>query len=224
MTRRAVVFDLDGTLVDARREIARACNEMLAYYQRPALPEDVVAGFVGDGARTLVARALEASRSGPSDANVDPAAAVEVFLDRYEADVIGNTTLMPGAREALDALRHLPLALCTNKARRTTLRVLDGFELTPYFSAIVAGGDLEHNKPHPLPLLHIARTLQVDRTTLIMVGDGPQDVECGRAVGAYTVGVKGGVLPLERLLAAKPDTLLDTLHQLPTLVERLTSP
>ena len=223
MTRHAVVFDLDGTLVDSRREIARACNEMLAHYQRAALPEDVVAGFVGDGSHALVARALNASRPEASDRSVDPAQAVEVFLDRYEADPIGSTTLMPGAREALDALRHLPLALCTNKARRTTLRVLDGFDLAPYFSALVAGDDLEHNKPHPPPQHPPSPPQNRGPPALSKVGEGPQDVACGHAVGAYTVGVKGGVLPLDRLLAAGPDVLLDTLDELPALVERLAS-
>lgn len=221
MKPRAIVFDLDGTLVDSRRDIVRACNQMLAHYRRQPLPEDVVAGFVGDGARALIVRALDASGSGGPGDSVDPDQAVEVFLDRYEDDPIGSTGLMPGAREALDALQRFPLALCTNKARRSTVPVLDQLDLMRYFSEIVAGDDLQHNKPHPLPLQHIARALHVEPAALVMVGDGPQDVACGRAVGAYTVGVKGGVLPPERLLAAHPDCLLDTLHGLPPLVRRL---
>ncbi len=213
-----IVFDLDGTLVDSRREIARACNQMLESWRRGPLPLETISGFVGDGARPLVIRALQAAGVSPDDAEVERA--LQLFLDRYAADPTGNTTLMPGAREALDALSGVPLALCTNKSRRTTLPVLEGLDLARYFSEIVCGDDLARNKPDPLPLTHLGERLALAPRALVMVGDGPQDVECGRAAGAYTVGVKGGVLPLERLRASRPDRLIDTLHELPELVRQ----
>lgn len=213
-----IVFDLDGTLVDSRRDIARACNQMLESCGRGPLPVETISGFVGDGARPLVVRALQAAELSTSDAEVERA--LQLFLDHYAADPTGNTALMPGAREALDALADVPLALCTNKSRRTTLPVLEGLDLARYFPEIVCGDDLPRNKPDPLPLIHLGERLGLAPGALVMVGDGPQDVECGRAAGAYTVGVKGGVLPLERLLAARPDRLLDTLHELPELMRQ----
>lgn len=220
MPRHAVVFDLDGTLVDSRQDIALACNRMLTALHRDQLSEETIANFVGDGARRLVSRALEATASSQVE-DVDIEHALQVFLDAYAAEPTGHTRLMPGAREALDALSDLPLAVCTNKARCTTDLVLDALDLSRHFQHVVAGDDLAHHKPHPEPLQHLAQRLGVSPQRLVMVGDGPQDVECGRAVGAYTVGVKGGVLPLERLLASNPDTLLDSLHELPPLVRRL---
>jgi phosphoglycolate phosphatase len=128
---------------------------------------------------------------------------------------------MPGAAEALAALARLPLAICTNKPRRTTLAVLEGLGLGSHFAAVNAGGDLPEKKPHPRPLLHLARELGLPPSELMMVGDGAQDVLAGHAAGALTVGVRGGIQPLERLLAAEPHHLLSTLHELPALVDTL---
>lgn len=222
MTALAIVFDLDGTLIDSRGDIARACNQVLATVGRQPLPEETITGFVGDGARRLVADVLRASgASDIDDSELDRT--VELFLDKYAEDPTGSTHLMRGARQALDELAHLPLALCTNKSRRTTLLVLDALDLHRHFREIVCGDDLDHPKPHPLPLLHIARTFGVDPTSLIMVGDGPQDIACGRAVGAFTVGIQGGLLPHDRLLRAGPDTLLGSLEELPALIRRLSA-
>lgn len=212
----AIAFDLDGTLIDSRRDIAASANYVREAAGLARLPDDVIAGFVGDGAKHLVAGVLGLSSEAPSLEGH-----LEVFIDYYTAHPTALTTLMPGAREALTALSGYPLALCTNKARRTTDAVLRELDLARHFRVVVAGDDLAHRKPHPLPLEHVARSLGVPATALVMVGDGPQDVECGHAVGAHTVGLEGGILPIERLLAAKPHTLLRSLHELPSLVSSL---
>lgn len=209
----AIVFDLDGTLIDSRRDIARAANAMLRQHALPELSEQEIASYVGDGARLLVTRA---TRRPTNDPSVDEL--VASFIDHYSRHPVDRTTLMPGAREALDALRHLPLALCTNKPRRTTDLVLAGLDLSRYFQVTVAGGELSAHKPDPLPLLHIAERLKVAPTCLVMVGDGPQDIESGRRAGARTVGVEGGILAHERLVASSPDVLLPSLFELPSLI------
>jgi phosphoglycolate phosphatase len=212
----AIAFDLDGTLVDSRRDIAAAANHVRESAGLERLSEDTVASFVGDGAKRLVAGVLGMDLD---DARL--AEHLEAFVAYYTAHPVAHTTLMPGAIESLEALSAYPLALCTNKVRRTTDAVLEALGLARYFRVIVAGGDVAHSKPHPLPLEHIARALDVPTQALVMVGDGPQDVECGHAVGAHTVGLEGGILPIERLLASKPHTMLRSLHELPALVETL---
>jgi phosphoglycolate phosphatase len=216
VTELAIVFDLDGTLIDSRRDIAGAIAHMLAVAGRPALSEETILGFVGDGARHLVASVLGVPFEAPE---VDGHLAI--FIDHYTAHPVARTTLMPGTLEALTALAEFPLALCTNKARRTTDAVLRGLDLERHFEVVVAGDDTVHRKPHPAPLQSIAAQLGVPTTQLVMVGDGPQDVECGHAVGAHTVGLEGGILPIERLLAARPHTMLRSLHDLPQLVRQL---
>ncbi len=209
----AVVFDLDGTLVDSRLDIARAVSASLRAHGRPELELNRVLGFVGDGSPRLIARAFGVELGTP-----DLAKYLATFLDFYQAHPTDATALMPGALTALDGLAPLPLAVCTNKPRVITDLVLANLGLRARFASVIAGGDVPHPKPDPTPLLHIAERLAVAPSSLVVVGDGPQDIECGRAVGARTVGIEGGFLPLDRLLAARPHALLDSLAQLPALI------
>lgn len=211
-----VVFDLDGTLVDSRADIVCATNFALRARGREALPEQLVTSFIGDGALTLMARA-----TGLGEADPALAPFLESFLDYYTAHAVVHTRPIPGAFAVLDALgRGLPLALCTNKPRRTTLRVLDAFGIRGAFAAVSAGGDLPEKKPHPAPLLALGARLGFSPRSLVMVGDGPQDIECGRRAGARTVGVAGSIAPLESVAAAKPDAMLDGIRELPALLYR----
>jgi 2-phosphoglycolate phosphatase len=212
---RAVVFDLDGTLIDSRGDIAAACNYALSTTGLPTLTVAQISRFVGDGARKLLARASTLPESTPA---VDKL--LSHFLDYYTAHPVVHTRLMPHVEEVLAALASGPyrLAICTNKPRRTTEAVLDSLPITHYFSAVVAGDDLTTKKPDPAPVEALATVLRLVPSELVVVGDGPQDVFAGRAAGARTVGVRGGFLPIERLLEAEPDVLLDSLAPLPTLV------
>jgi phosphoglycolate phosphatase len=218
MTRRisGVVFDLDGTLVDSRADIADATNYALNHCGLPTLSEEEIGKFVGDGAKNLI---LRAANVGADAAIVEPLLAT--FLDYYASHACIKTTFMPGAREALDALRPLPLALLTNKPRQPTVALLDALRVRESFRHVIAGGDLAVMKPDPEPLLGIARRLDVEPSSLVMVGDGPQDIECGKAAGAWTVGVAGGIADLDRLKASRPDRLIDSLRDLPDLLRGL---
>jgi phosphoglycolate phosphatase len=213
MTVRGVVFDLDGTLVDSRLDIARAVGATLRAHGREELELERVLGFVGDGSPRLIARVFGVDPSSPELAGY-----LRTFLDFYREHPTDETTSMPGVPGALDELWPLPLAVCTNKARPIAELVLENLDLVRRFAAMVAGGDTEHPKPHPEPLLRVAAALGVEPSSLVVVGDGPQDVECGHAVGARTVGLEGGFLPLERLLAARPHALLASLAELPALI------
>jgi 2-phosphoglycolate phosphatase len=207
--RRGVVFDLDGTLIDSRDDIVQAVEFALRRHGRAPVPPETVASYVGDGARLLVARALGVDAGDPGVAPV-----LETYVAFYEAHPIDHTRPMAGAVTALDALRGVPLALCTNKPRRITLQVLDGLNLTQRFTCVVAGDDVARQKPDKEALLLVAANLGLPPSRLAMVGDGPQDVECGRAAGAYTVAVAGGFASAERLRAARPDALINGLPEL----------
>jgi 2-phosphoglycolate phosphatase len=210
-----IVFDLDGTLIDSRLDIAYAANHALTASGRSALSVDEISSYVGDGARLLLARA---ARLEPDAREVEPL--LESFLAYYEAHATDHTELLPGAHEALEALADLPLAICTNKPRSTTNAVLANLRFPAKFKIVVAGGDLAKNKPDPLPLIHIAGHLGLSTAELVMVGDGPQDILCAKAAGARSVGVEGGIQAHERLIAAAPDVLLASLVELPALIRR----
>lgn len=211
--RLGIVFDLDGTLIDSRLDISHAANHALGACGFSQLSVEEIASYVGDGARALLSRA---ARLEPTAPKLEPLLAS--FLAYYDAHATDHTTLLPGASEALSALGHLPLALCTNKPRSTTDAVLANLRLSSHFAVVVAGGDLAKIKPDPLPLQHIAERLSLRTPELVMVGDGPQDVSCAKAAGARSVGVEGGILARERLIAAQPDVLLASLNELPALV------
>ena len=206
-----VVFDLDGTLIDSREDIAAACNHALIAMGRAPLSVDAIAAFVGDGARMLVARALDAPPASPE---VDEALAL--FHPFYESHPADHTTLMPGARELLDALGDRPLAIVTNKPRRTTIACLDALGVTSRFMAIRAAGD-GPLKPDPSGVASALASMRVGAAHAWMVGDGEQDVIAGRAAGCVTIGVRGGFQDA-KLEAAGPDMMVGSLLELITLV------
>ena len=213
-----VVFDLDGTLIDSGRDIAEAANHALVAHGFSALPLAEIVSYVGDGARLLLARA---ARLEPDQPALEPL--LGTFLAYYAEHPTDHTSLLPGVAEALRALGHLPLALCTNKPRAITDRVLANLRLPVSFQVVVGGGDLPHNKPHPLPLRHIAERLGLAPAELVMVGDGAQDIACAKAAGARSVGVEGGMQGRELMLRAGPDVVVQTLSDLPAVIERFRS-
>jgi len=210
---RGVIFDLDGTLIDSREDIARAANHALALHGFGELPLETISGYVGDGAVKLLERATGVSADDPRIA-----ALYAAFIDYYAAHPVVTTRVFPGVWPALDALSGLSLAVCTNKPRLTTDLVLRALELTPRFRAVVAGDDLPRKKPDPLPILHLAERLGLPLSELVIVGDGAQDIAAGRAAGVRTIGVRHGIQPLEKMLAAGPDQVIESLLELPALL------
>ena len=217
MRFRGLVFDLDGTLVDSRGDIVRACNAALVGVGRLALPESKILSFVGDGARMLLARAAGAAENHPVvDALLGP------YMEDYLARPTERTTLMPGVTDALAALgRAVPLAVCTNKPRALAEAVLDGLGLSHHFVALVAAGDAPTRKPEPEMVVLACERLgltKTERSSAAMVGDSPVDVRSGRAAGTYTIGIEGPFGNRAELLAEKPDAFLRSFAELAAVV------
>jgi phosphoglycolate phosphatase len=208
----ALIFDLDGTLIDSRLDIAAACNHALAKEGRPALPSETIGAYVGDGARSLLARAFDLPLGSPV---LD--GAIENYVSYYTAHPVEHTTLMPGAREAIRALSDRPLGLVTNKPRAITTRVLEALELTSLFAVVIAGEE-QPLKPDPAPILAAAKAMGVKPADTWVIGDGTQDMAAGRAAGCLTVAVLGGFHEEAPLRAIAPDVILRSLDQLAPLV------
>lgn len=209
---RAIVFDLDGTLADTREDIAAACNHALHTLGRATASVETIARFVGDGSRTLVARAF-----GLPDRDAVVSEAFILFSEYYASHAADHVSWMPGARDALDACAHLPLALATNKPRSATLPLLDALGITHRFRAVVAGGD-GPLKPDPAGIRAILAKLDVAAEDTWVVGDGPQDIGAGLRAGAWTVAVLGGFAPEESLRAAGPHRIIPSLGGLAALI------
>jgi phosphoglycolate phosphatase len=177
---KAVMIDLDGTLLDTVKDLAVAVNLMLKQLGRQPLDETQVRTFVGKGIPNLVERAL----AGEPDAALLERA-LPLYLDCY-AGVNGQyTTLYPGVLEGLETLRHtgFPLACVTNKSERFTLPLLAQMRIDHYFSLVIAGDTLPRKKPDPLPLMHTCRHFGIAPAQMLMVGDSLNDAQAARAAG-----------------------------------------
>jgi phosphoglycolate phosphatase len=209
-----IVFDLDGTLIDSRRDLANATNALLVECGASPLPEERVGRMVGDGAATLVARAFAAS-------NVPrPPDALERFLRLYGEHLLDYTRPYPGIPDALEALRsRRRLAVLTNKPLASTRRILDGLALAQYFphDAVLGGDGPFPRKPDPAGLQHLAQQAGVATDATVLVGDSVIDWRTARAARAsaclvrYGFGFEGfplGELGMEDLVVSAPGELI----------------
>ena len=185
----AVVFDLDGTLVDSAPGLHMAAGAMLADLGLPCPDLATVISFIGQGAPKLVERCLLWARAAPGD----HPEALATFLRHYEADPKAETTVYPGARELLEALRArgLRLGLCTNKPEAPTRAMLAALSLGP-FDAVLGGDSLPVRKPDPAPLLRVIADLGTVPGAVLYVGDSETDWRTARAAGVAYVHVAGG--------------------------------
>jgi phosphoglycolate phosphatase len=172
-----VVFDLDGTLIDSKRDLADSANEMLTGYGAEALTEDAVGHMVGGGAAQLVARALEAAHL---DAPLDEA--LERFLDNYDRRLINHTRPYPGIPEVLAVLEseRVAMALLTNKPLRSSTRILDAFGLSRFFRRCVGGDGPWPRKPAPAGLQFLMQEESAELSHTVLVGDSGVDLATAR--------------------------------------------
>lgn len=182
------LFDLDGTLIDSRADLAAAVNAMRALHGLPALPLDKVASYVGDGVRVLAQRALEG-------AAIDPDLAAREISAAYAAHLTDRTTAYPGVEAGLRALRAAghDLALVTNKPAPHARRLMDHFGWTPLFAAILGGGDTPELKPSPLPLQEAMRRTGHAPETTWMVGDHHTDLAAARRASIRSIFLENGI-------------------------------
>ena len=181
---KAVMIDLDGTLLDTVKDLAIAVNLMLEQVGRPPLDETLVRAFVGKGIPNLVKRALAGTLNGEPDPALFERA-LPLYLDCY-AGVNGKyTTLYPGVRDGLEELERagFPLACVTNKSERFTLPLLAQMRIDHYFSIVIAGDTLPQKKPDPLPLTHTCRHFGIAPAQMLMIGDSLNDAQAARAAG-----------------------------------------
>ncbi len=203
---RLLVFDLDGTLIDSREDLAKSINVMLAHYQRAALPLDVIASYVGDGAGMLVRRAL-----GDPDDEVFVQEALEKFLASYRIHLLDHTYVYDGVIAALKQLQQtgVKMAVLTNKPVMPSIRICEALGVAPFFFRIYGGNSFHTKKPDPHGLLELVREAGARPEGTVMIGDSDVDVLTARAAGAWVVGCTFGLAP-HTLQAAPPDVLVDS--------------
>jgi phosphoglycolate phosphatase len=189
-----VVFDLDGTLIDSRRDLANSINAMLTQLHRQPLPEEVIATYIGDGAGMLVRRAL----GDPDDEHLVEDG-LNRFLAYYREHKLDYTYVYPGVFESLEALKtHTDgtpraMAVLTNKPIVPSLAICEALDLSPYFFQIYGGNSFHTKKPDPEGLLALIREAGVLPEETLMVGDSDVDILTARRAGAWALGCRFGL-------------------------------
>jgi phosphoglycolate phosphatase len=212
---RLVVFDLDGTLIDSRRDLADAANAFIVERGGHPLPVETIASMVGEGAPMLVRRVIKAS-----GLDLDLREALPRFLELYDERLLVHTRLYDGTREMLESFAGVaPLAILTNKPQRPTERILEGLGIAPMFQWVVGGDTAHGRKPDPAGLAHIVAAAGAAADETLMVGDSAIDLRTARAAGTRVCLVSYGfgfqttreLLDGRELIAESPSQLLDLL-------------
>ena len=212
------VFDLDGTLIDSRRDLADSANEMLAVYGAPPLPEDDIVGMIGCGAATLVKRVLAAAAvHAPLDE------ALGRFLDVYNHRLTSFTRPYDGVPRMLEDVRagDIAVALLTNKPREHSVKILEAFDLSKYFRWVVGGDGPWPRKPAPDAMRFLMHEAAARPSETILIGDSRVDLQTARNAGVrvclarYGFGypdVPAGDLTGEEALVDRPSEIAGVLH------------
>jgi phosphoglycolate phosphatase len=184
---RALIFDLDGTLIDSKQDLILSVNAMLSELGREELAEETISGYIGHGAPQLVARAL-----GDGCTEEERQRALQFFLSYYEVHKMDTTCAYPGVAETLEKLADMPMAVLTNKPVRISVRILDAIGLSKYFRAIYGGNSFKTKKPDPLGARTILRELRAEPQEALLVGDSEVDVQTARNAGTLAAAVNYG--------------------------------
>jgi phosphoglycolate phosphatase len=217
---QAIIFDLDGTLVDSAEDLRAALNKLLRELKLRPIEANEIKGMIGDGVLKLVERALAATNGDPEQRDF----LLPRFLALYQANPAALTRCYPGVLETLDALRRkgFRLAVVTNKPVFATKKVLEALSLAEFFPVVVGGDSLPQRKPDPAQLIEAAQQLGVNVDQTLMVGDNIHDVEAAHAAGMRCIAVSYGYhhRPPSEFNA---DRLIDRFDELPSLVINATS-
>lgn len=212
--KRLILYDLDGTLVDTKEDIASAANHMLDEMGAPPLSREEICRFVGGGLLELVSRCL---KTNDPDRVKEGVAIYRVF---YSQHLLDRTRLYPGAREVLEHFQNSAQVVLTNKPNPYSREILTALGVAGFFKEIIAGNSGYAKKPDPEAVLHILKKETLSPEEALFVGDSPIDVETGRSAGVFTIAVAHGFFRREELRGTMPDALVRDFKELLKLIGR----
>ncbi|WP_313953051.1 phosphoglycolate phosphatase [Accumulibacter sp.] len=191
---RAVLIDLDGTLIDTVLDLHAAANAMQRDLGRPEVAVEAVRSYVGRGIPNLVKRVLAGSMVAADDPAPPPKEALDSFRHHYASANGRHAVLFPGVLEGLEAFKalDLPLGVITNKAQAFAVPLLEHVGLAPFFKVVVSGDVLPRPKPDPMPLVWASGRLGTSPADVLMIGDSVHDFHAGRAAGCHVFLVPYG--------------------------------
>ena len=219
---QAVLFDLDGTLVDTAPDIAAAVNRMLADLGRPDYSVERIATWVGEGSERLVQRALAGGRDDEAPAG-QLQRGLALFRRHYAAGICNFSQPYPCVPETLAALREsrIRIGCVTNKPEKLARLLFQALDLEALFDVIVGGDTLESKKPSPEPVHYACRRLRVEPAAAVYVGDSMTDCRAADAAGVAMVAVSYGYNRGADLTKGRCEAMIDGLNELPPLLEQI---
>jgi len=177
---KLLIFDLDGTLVDSRLDVANAINHALEQLGHAALPHETIYRFVGNGIQRSIERILDTEAPDLVEQ------AIQLYRSHYGQHLLDHTVLYPHVEETLAAFRHKKKAIISNKRQEPSVAILNGLGISHHFNMILGGDQVEEKKPAPEAVLRALDQLEVAPQDAIMIGDSPDDIQAGRSAGHVT--------------------------------------
>jgi phosphoglycolate phosphatase len=211
-----LIFDLDGTLIDSKLDLACAVNATRAHAGMASLENETVYSYVGEGAPTLIRRTL-----GPEATDAQVQDALAFFLAYYNEHLVDHTVLYPGVADTLARLTaaKLKMAILTNKPVRMSRLIVEALGMGEHFERIYGGNSFEQKKPHPIGVETLLVECDATRDRTMMVGDSAVDIRTARNAEIKACGVTYGFQP-ETLAHYPPDLLIDRIEELGDWVVR----
>jgi len=219
--KKLLIFDLDGTLINSALDLALAINHMLETLEYETFSEKTIHGWVGNGALTLVKRALLGKRELEDTLDVDYVEkALKIFLDYYENNLCHATVPYPNVIDTLNVLKEKGyiLSIVTNKPFKFVAPILEGLNMDGLFEFILGGDSLEKKKPDPLPLLHVCKTLDFNIKETLMIGDSKNDILAANSSGMDSIGVTYGYNYGEDIAVHAPTAIINHFSELQKLL------
>lgn len=208
-----LIFDLDGTLVDTRRDLANSVNFALNALNLPALQIEEVMSYVGDGLKKLLDRSL------PKDGLENIGEVIDIFREHYREHCLDFSGFYPDVVNILNYFQDKKMTVVSNKPEEFTRLILEGLRIADFFEIILGGDSLPLMKPDPGPILHILDKLNASNEKTAIVGDGTTDIEAGKAANILTCAVTYGLKEKEVLLKMEPDFMIDDIVELKKIFE-----
>lgn len=214
---KAVLFDLDGTLIDTAPDFVNVLNSLRTEHQLPALPAPDIRAQVSNGARALVKLGFDLSEGDPGFAEL-----LDALLERYLANLAIDSALFPGLDTLLTALENkgIPWGIVTNKPSRYTIPLLERLHLDKRCAVAICPDHVTHKKPHPEPILLACKELNVLASHTAYVGDHVRDIEAGKNADCYTFAVAWGYIePDDDITAWGADEICNTTADLMSRIQ-----